>query len=222
MASVAAYSGGYRCRSRRAFEIEAWEVVGMSFSPSSISAVALERTSRGADDVDQLERIRQDVSELYVTRRDYVFRYLVANCRNRAEAEDLTHEVFLRLYKYYAAGEAVENPTHWLITTARNILIDHIRSSRHQAWRLGNIWKLVVNTKADDTPTAEHALLSQARTAEINRVLMTLQGHEKDCLSLRIRGMAFREIAEALKIPMWLVVERTNSAITKFRRRVKT
>jgi hypothetical protein len=67
----------------------------------------------------------------------------------------------------------------------------------------------------------EESLLADARRAEVNRVLTTLQGLEKDCLSLRVKGMAFREIAEALGIPMWLAVERTNSAITKFRRRAK-
>jgi RNA polymerase sigma-70 factor, ECF subfamily len=193
----------------------------MSFGPSNISALALERAIRSPESADRLDQIRQDVSDLYATRREYVFRYLMANCRNRAEAEDLTHEVFLKLYVHCASGQSIESPTHWLITAARNILIDQIRKNRSRPWRLGDVWQFVVNTVADKTPTAEESLLGEARKAEINRVLTTLRGLERECLSLRIKGMEFREIAEALAIPVWLAVERTNSAITKFRRRVK-
>ena len=183
-------------------------------------ALVLEQLSP-ASPPGRLEQIRKEVAELYVLRRDYVFRYLVANSRNRTEAEDLTHEVFLRLYTHYASGQSVESPIHWLITVARNLLIDQVRRRQYQPPRIEAAWKLVVQTRPDRAPTAEQSLVAQARTAQIHRALTTLQGLEKECLSLRVEGLAFREIAAALEIPMWLAVERTNSAIIKVRRRVK-
>jgi DNA-directed RNA polymerase specialized sigma24 family protein len=63
--------------------------------------------------------------------------------------------------------------------------------------------------------------LSEARHAEIERALDQLQGLERDCLWLRLKDVTFREIAEALDIPMSAAVSHTNRALAKIRRRVK-
>jgi RNA polymerase sigma-70 factor, ECF subfamily len=186
-----------------------------------LSSAALEMDPLASrQDCDELATIWQEVADLYVLRRDYVFRYLVANCRNRTEAEDLTHDVFLRFYAFRSSGEPIGNPLHWLISAARNLLIDQIRRSRHVAPRVEAVWKTAMKARADEAQNAEESLLLEARLTEINRAVASLSGYEKDCLHLRVKGLKFAEIAAALGIPMSLAVKRTYSAITKVRRRL--
>ena len=169
----------------------------------------------------QLQQIREDVTNCYLRHRDAVFRFLLVNTRNPAEAEDLTHEAFLRLYVHYAAGEPIECPLPWLLTVARNMMIDRGRQLRREAPQRESVWALLTRTCRDSTPNAENVLLTEDRSASIERALSQLQGAEKDCLSLRLKGFSFREIADALEIPMWSAVSQVNRAIAKVRRRVK-
>jgi RNA polymerase sigma-70 factor (ECF subfamily) len=171
-------------------------------------------------DPERLKQIRDEVANLYLLHRDVVFRFLLVNSHNRTEAEDLTHEAFLRLYIHYASDRSVENPLHWMLTVARNLMIDRGRRLRREVPCIGDVWSVLTRTRTDSTPDAEHALLSEDRAAELNRALSRLKGLEKDCLTLRLKGLAFREIADALEIPMSAAVSHTNRAIAKVRRRV--
>jgi RNA polymerase sigma-70 factor (ECF subfamily) len=168
-----------------------------------------------------MQQVREEVTGFYLRHRDAVFRFLVLNSRNPTEAEDLTHEVFLRLWVRYAAGDSIECPLAWLLTAARNLLIDRGRHLRLEAPLSESVWSRFSRTCRDSSPDTERVLLREARHAEIERALDQLQGLERDCLWLRLKDVTFREIAEALDIPMSAAVSHTNRALAKIRRRVK-
>jgi RNA polymerase sigma-70 factor, ECF subfamily len=169
---------------------------------------------------ERLEQIREEVAKFYLVHRDVVFRFLLLNTRNRTEAEDLSHEAFLRLYIHYASGQSVENPLHWTLTVARNLMIDRQRRQQREVPCVDGVWQALTRTRHDSAPGAEHDLVSEDRTAELNRALSSLKGLEKDCLTLRLKGLAFREIADVLGIAMSAAVSHTNRGIVKIRRRV--
>lgn len=181
--------------------------------------VARER-SRSLDSR-QMQRVREEVAGFYLRHRDAVFRFLVLNSRNPAEAEDVTHEVFLRLWVRYASGDPMECPLAWLLTAARNLLIDRGRHRRREVSLSESGWTLFSRTSRDPAPDVERVLMSEARSAEIDRALGHLHGLERDCLRFRLRDLTFREIAEALDISMWSAVNYTNRAMAKVRRQVK-
>jgi RNA polymerase sigma-70 factor (ECF subfamily) len=188
---------------------------------SFVLAGAPARAGSGGAGARQLQQIREDVTNCYLRHRDAVFRFLLSNCRNPAEAEDLTHEAFLRLFMHYAAGEEIDSPLAWLLTVARNTMIDRGRQLRREAPQRQSVWARLTRTCRDTTPNAENVLMIEARSVVLERALSQLQGLEKDCLSLRLKGLSFREIADAMGIPMWCAVSHVNRAITKVRRRVK-
>lgn len=171
-------------------------------------------------DPERLKQIRDNVANLYVLHRDVVFRFLLLHTRDRAASEDLTHEAFLRLYIHYASGQSVEAPLHWMLTVTRNLMIDRRRRLWREVSCIGNIRSVLTRTRPDLAPGAEHALVGESRAAELNVALSRMKGLEKDCLTLRLKGLAFREIADTLQIPMSAAVAHTNRAIAKIRRRV--
>src|SRR5258706_12501244 len=71
--------------------------------------------------------LKQKVAEIFELLRDPVYRYLFRVLENTQEAEDLTQEVFLRLYSYLHNGQTVVNIRAWVFRVAHNLAIDQQR-----------------------------------------------------------------------------------------------
>ncbi|HLA97694.1 MAG TPA: RNA polymerase sigma factor [Anaerolineales bacterium] len=68
--------------------------------------------------------------ELYERYAPRVFRYLYAHLNNRQDAEDLTEEVFIRVWRSIASYKEQGVPyLAYLFRVARNALIDHYRKN---------------------------------------------------------------------------------------------
>ena len=77
-----------------------------------------------------------------------VYGYLLARCRNREVAEDLTGEVFMGAVDSIRRSTALDVTTAWLVGIARHKLVDHWRRIEREQRRLHAV--------ADD-PTVEPA-----------------------------------------------------------------
>jgi RNA polymerase sigma-70 factor (ECF subfamily) len=75
--------------------------------------------------------------DLYERSVREVYSYLMSRVGDRSTAEDLTQEVFMAGAARYAAGEAVGVP--WLITAARNKLVDHWRARGREERKLASV-----------------------------------------------------------------------------------
>lgn len=58
-----------------------------------------------------------------------VFRVAYSYVKNRADAEDITQDAFLKLYRCNESFAAPENAKAWLIKTAANRAKNHLKSS---------------------------------------------------------------------------------------------
>lgn len=75
----------------------------------------------------------QAYGQLYERYVDTVFRFVLYRTADRATAEDLTSETFLRaLRRIDSAHYQGRDAGAWFITIARNLILDHIKSSRYQ------------------------------------------------------------------------------------------
>jgi RNA polymerase sigma-70 factor (ECF subfamily) len=73
-------------------------------------------------DAEQLVRL------VYRAHLDRVFGYLAHRLGGRrADAEELTQDVFLAFVAAVRSGTEIDDPQGWLITVARNKLVDHLR-----------------------------------------------------------------------------------------------
>ncbi len=69
--------------------------------------------------------------QLYARHVDVVFRYVLARVADRQLAEDLTSETFLRAWRRIGSvRDQGKDLTAWLVTIARNLMVDHLKSSR--------------------------------------------------------------------------------------------
>ncbi|WP_299027611.1 RNA polymerase sigma factor [uncultured Sulfitobacter sp.] len=114
---------------------------------------------------------------------------------DRAEAEDVTQEAMLRLWKQapnWDAGRA--QAATWVYRVVANLCSDRLRMRQTDV--LDD-----VNTPADPSPSAEDRLQNSARHDALQAALMRLPDRQRQAVVLRhIEGMANPEIAEILDV----------------------
>ncbi len=116
---------------------------------------------------------------LYDGSVDEVFGYLLARCRNRTVAEDVTSEVFMGAVDSVTRGRVDEVTTAWLIGIARHKLVDHWRRVERDQRRLTAVADEPA-TAADDDPWDAQLDVLAARDA-----LEQLGAHHRSVLTLR-------------------------------------
>jgi len=133
------------------------------------------------------------------------FMYRMA--RNAAVAEELTQEVFLRVYRSRQTYNADAKFSTWLYRIASNLGVNHARDTKHE--------RSEVNISLDepdsdtgmtlDVPdrglSAEQGLLRRERLQAIrNRVMALPERQRVAVLMHKYQGMDYRQIAEVLKL----------------------
>lgn len=72
---------------------------------------------------------RSEFEDVYELHKNIVFQTAYLYTKEWHTAEDITQEAFFRYY-VYAGHTKVDNPKSWLLTTAKNMSLNHIRDSR--------------------------------------------------------------------------------------------
>ncbi len=116
---------------------------------------------------------------------------------NRAEAEDVTQEALLRLWKIapeWRQGEA--KVTTWLYRVTANLVTDGLRRRRG-----GSVDLDAIPEPEDDRPGADQVMQERARMDALNAALMTLPDRQRQAVVLRhIEGLTNPEIAEIMDL----------------------
>jgi RNA polymerase sigma-70 factor (ECF subfamily) len=154
------------------------------------------------------------VGQVFELLRDPVYRYFIRRVGDVSVAEDLTQEVFLRLYSWLDKGRRVENIRAWVFRVAHNLVIDQEALKAHFQSLDSAEWERVSETLADLGPSAERRLLEQEQQGELHLALKRLSPQERECLDLRAEGLSYREIAEVFDM-------RTHTLVSFLRRVVK-
>jgi RNA polymerase sigma-70 factor (ECF subfamily) len=129
------------------------------------------------------------------------------------EAQDLTQEVFLRIFRTLGSFRAGEGSfTVWLTRLTRNLLIDHYRRTKQERVTDAIEEKLSVL----EEKTAQHArtdgMLAGREAGELLRAaLQKLSPELREAVILRdLQEMEYREIARVLAVPEGTVKSRLN------------
>jgi RNA polymerase sigma-70 factor, ECF subfamily len=133
------------------------------------------------------------------------------------EAQDLTQEVFLRVYRTLKTFRATEGAfTTWLARLTRNLLIDNYRRTRQERLtdsieeQLPRVEDSVSGTSGAVSRT--DALVAGREASEILQAgLQKLSPELREAVILRdLQDMEYREIAGILRIPEGTVKSRLN------------
>jgi len=131
-----------------------------------------------------------------------------------SEAQDLTQEVFLRVFKTIKTFRSLEGSFGtWLARVTRNLLIDHYRRTRQERVTDSIEEQLPVLEEEGAAASArpDHAVAGREASEILQAALQKLSPDLREAVILRdLQEMEYREIAEVLTIPEGTVKSRIN------------
>jgi RNA polymerase sigma-70 factor (ECF subfamily) len=127
------------------------------------------------------------------------------------EAEDLTQDIFLKIFRALNTFDRRANFQTWIISISRNLCIDHYRSVRKERQTIArDIDSNDLQPAAPDRgpyQAAEH----QDLRAQLRQALETLPATLRTAVVLRdLQELSYQEIAERLGLPEGTVKSRIN------------
>ncbi len=136
---------------------------------------------------------------------DEVFRLAFSCLKSRADAEDVTQTVLLRLYERNNPFEGEDHPRHWLIRVTLNECKKYWRSP----WRHTEDFSDYANT----------LVFEQPQNGELFEAVMGLDAKYRVVVFLYYyEGYTLQEIASALKLPRATVGTRLSRARQQLRK----
>ena len=141
----------------------------------------------------------QELEALVAREQDRLFRFAYLRVGNRADAEDIVQEVFLKLYRSEERLHRVRQMEHYLLRAVNN------------AW-----------DEAGPLPESEEDKLMHETYLRISKVMENLPEEQAEVVRLKCTdGLKFREIASILDIPVATAKSRYRYAIAHLQKTLK-
>ena len=139
--------------------------------------------------------------------------------RNRADAEDLVQETYLKAYQKFHQYQPGTNIKAWLYRILTNTYITGYRKAQRSPKRASSDtvedWQLADAASHSETglKSAEVEALEALPSTQLRDALDSLsEEHRMVVLMADVEGMSYKEIAEELGVPMGTVMSRLNRA----------
>ncbi|WP_172369425.1 RNA polymerase sigma factor SigX [Sporosarcina jiandibaonis] len=138
-------------------------------------------------------------NRLYDQYHNDVFRFLIYLIRDRDQAEDLMHEVYVRVLRAYSGFQGKSSEKTWLFSIAKNVAIDHYRKNsvrrKHSLDKFD--WEKSELVSPEILPDSLVVLNEEMK--ELLAVLDTCTGDQKMVIHMRfIHDLSISETAEIL------------------------
>ena len=119
-----------------------------------------------------------------------VFGYLLSLCGNPALAEDLTSETFLKAISKISSYDGSVKPSTWLCAIGKNLYInERKRFLRHVP---------LDSVMIAEDDTMEDRIIEKDTAKRIEQLSRKLEEPKNQVFAMRLNGLSFREIGEAL------------------------
>jgi RNA polymerase sigma-70 factor (ECF subfamily) len=145
--------------------------------------------------------------ELYQQHARDVYRFALYLSRNRAEAEDITSETFIRAWN---SRERIRQGTvkSYLLAIARNCFLQGLRhESRYEA---------LDEALADPAPSPDMVAEHRAELARVLQLLQQLPELDRSALLMySLEGLSYQEIAQSLGLSLAAVKTKIHRARIK-------
>jgi RNA polymerase sigma-70 factor (ECF subfamily) len=157
-------------------------------NPDESGAWALVKASQTGDMV--------AFGELFDRYYEVVFRYVLFRMGDRTLAEDITQETFVRaLRRITSVSYQGRDIGAWFVTIARNLIFDHVKSSRYRLEQTTN----EIIELSPSTSGPEQQVLDGATNDELLRCVRKLNPDQQECIQLRfLQGLSVAETAEIM------------------------
>jgi len=163
----------------------------------------------------ETNQLEQQITQLFETLRQPVYQYLMAVFGNAEEAEDLTQDAFLQLYKTVKSGQTIRNIRFWIFRVAHNLAVNRRKHNQFIAPLDADSWEVIESLLTDSRPNPEQNILLREKYERLYLGLKRLSMQERQALFLRAEGFRYREIGEIMSVATPTVGEFLRRGIKK-------
>jgi RNA polymerase sigma-70 factor (ECF subfamily) len=169
------------------------------------------------------ERAYRELVERY---RRQVYSLALRMVRRAEDAEDVTQETFVRMFKALDRYDPDRPFGAWIMTIASRLSIDHLRRKRRTPISLfqhdsASDEEYMIEVE-DPGPTPDVSAVHQEERQRTDDLIESLPEHYRIVVMLRhIQDLSYEEIAEALKLPLGTVKARIHRAREMLKSRIE-
>ena len=132
------------------------------------------------------------------------------------DADDLTQEVFLKIYRSLGSFDSARGGFNtWMTTLTRNLLVDHFRRTRQERATdsldasMGDDGATMADRLADSRAAQDELIARQQVRARVQHGLRQISPELREAVILRdLQDMDYKEIAAVLRVPEGTVKSR--------------
>lgn len=145
-----------------------------------------------------------------------IYSYVFYLCKDKDASEDISQEVFLKVWKNLEKYDQSKSFKTWIFTIAHRTTIDYFRKRKNLAFSdfdtdEGNI---IIDTLQDKEILQDEYLMREEEKEHINSIISLLPPKYKEIIVLKyIEEMTFNEIANILKQSINTVTSKHRRAI---------
>ena len=154
------------------------------------------------------ERNQSSYNQLYEKYYKLVYGIAFSVMKNKEDSEDITNEVFTKIYRLDKEKLPVSNEASWLFTVTINECFSYLRKSR-QNISIDEIYEV---------PTKSQEIEEIIDSEYYNKLISGLSEQEKTIISLKIlSNFTFSQISQVMNIPIGTVQWKYYKAINSLK-----
>jgi len=149
-----------------------------------------------------------------------IYKYILKFIRSTHVAEELTQDIFLKIYQYRKSYNPEYELSTWIWTIAKNTVYDHLRQSRSTS----TTFQQPENPNAFDfepahTETAETIIIEEFEKRKLLILMASLSSKQKEAIFLRlVKRFSYQEISKSMNLSLSAVkslINRGKSSLIK-------
>lgn len=159
-----------------------------------------------------IEELKSEFAALVKPHEAVLFPAAMRFANNRADAEDLLQETYMRAYVGFKKNQAIDNPRAWLFKIMRNAYINRYHKERRRpntaSYEEGLDHK-ISELRASASENPEEVFFSQFFDSEIEEALGSIPEQFREAVILcDVSGLTYEEISHVLECPLGTVRSR--------------
>jgi len=167
--------------------------------------------------LDRKKEIRAEFEQVALAQLSYLYTSAFYLTKDRADAEDLVQETYLRAFRFFDKFQPGTNFRAWLLSILQNLFINRYRQKRREAptveWeKTDDVYESMVEQDENlGGGKPEHHFVSQMMDDEVEKALRGLPEEFRTAIVLvDIEELTYEEAANIMECPLGTVRSRVS------------